>query len=642
MNQKNKSSLHPAGIRQLAPLILVAVAAAFATGAYLQALHYPFIIDDPVYLSANPKLASLPAAGLWRLFTEPYNPAFEFLPLRDLSYWIDIKLFGQDPAGFRLHNLLLYLLCLPFIYGATLGLWRHFRPAEFHDAPWAAAAVTALFALHPALVESVVWISGRKYVLPDMFSMLAIWLAVRAKREQGLSPAYAAAALLAFVAVMLSKSSYVAVAPIIAVIWFLFWRDLPAQSRRRSQLLWPLAIMLEAAILMWVFIAFNQGYDSIPFYFGIEAVYRSLAIPGWLARLAFSPESRHFFYPVFEDASLPFMVALGAAVLAAAAWGLVMMFRRRSLEGFALAAFALCCAPYIQLLPHKLPSLVSDRYLALALWPAMLLLAALAWRLKPAPRALLLLAVALPLGLQTVVRTRDWRSAGAVIDPDLRAYPGYYMPALYKVVTVQLPQGLYREAGETADAISVPEFRAITLKLVKADQAVQTGTGTDPQPAMDLLFQLSRDLMRPPVQAGWNSPINLFWGKALDVVALDWDRLAQRFPDNVAVRYDAALFRLSAYRYQNTVDNLRFVTGSQRLPQAARGGAYRNLGVALLHNGRAAEAEAPLLTALQQSPPDLKAYCVLAQVYRQTGRPGDALRAETGCRDLAPDGGKQH
>ncbi len=636
-------NLHPAyiRIRQLAPWALIIVSAAVGTAAYLQALNFPFIIDDPVYITQNHRLATLPPAEVWRVFAEPFNSAFEFLPLRDLSYWIDMVLFGQDPAGYRLHNILLYLLCLPFVYGATLGLWRYFRPAEAASAPWAAAVVTALFAVHPALVESVVWISGRKYVLPDLFSMLALWFAVSAKREQGLSAPVAAAALLAFVAVMLSKSSYVGVALIIAIIWLLFWLDIPAQHRRRVQLLWPATVLLLGAILIKLFISFNKGYDSIPFYFGTEAISRSLGILGWLARLAISPEHRHFFYPVFEDGSLPLMVALGGIVLAGAAAGALMLFRKRSLAGFALVTFLLLCMPYMQLMPHKLPSLVSDRYLALAVWPAMLLLVALVWRLQAVPRTLVLLALAIPMCVQTVERSRDWRSAEAIIDPDLRAFPGYYMPALYKVATVQLPQGLYREANETARSISDPQFRDITLKLAKADYAVHQGAAAtgDPQEAMNLLIELSRDLMQPPEQARWNSPINLFWGKGLDILALDWDILAGQFPDNVAVHYNAALYRLSAYRYQNTVAYLRFVTESQRLPESARGAAFRFLGVALLHSGKAAEAEAPLYEALNQSPPDLKAYCVLADVYRQTNRPGQAARAEAQCRRLAPDGG---
>lgn len=617
-------------MRQLAPPMLVLIGAAIAVVAYLQAFDYPFISDDRIQIENNAKLAGLHAAELWRLFTEPYNAASEFLPLRDLSYWCDIALFGLNPAAFRLHNIILYLLCLPLVYGVTSGLWRYFRPADIASASWAAAAVTALFALHPALVESVVWISGRKYVLPNLFSMLALWFAVNARQERGFSSLHAAAALLAFVAVMLSKASYVAVAPIIAMLWLVFWRDIPPPDRHRSLLLWPLAILLMAGFLTLIFVSRSIG--TPPAYLGVEAVTRTLAVLGWLARLAVSPESRHFFYPVFEDASLPFMVGLGLAVLVTAVTGAVMILRKRSLEGFALVAFLLLCMPYMQLIPHAPPSLVSDRFLALAVWPAVLLVVSLSWRLNFAPRMALLLAIALPWGFQTMERTRDWRSFETIVDADLRTYPGYYMPAVYKIVAA-LPRGLYREASEAANGIAVAEYRDIMVRLVKADHAVNVdavSTGK-PDEAIALLHNLESALRQPPVQSRWNPPVQVVWEKCQNMLVKQWMSLARQFPDDATVRYNAGAWMSEAGYYKDAIAHLRAAAGSQYLPESARGTAFKNLGLALIGSGYIAEAEAPLRAALEQQQPDMQAYCLLSVVYKLSNRLEDAARAEADC-----------
>ena len=619
-----------ARMRQFAPLMLMLASAAVAVAAYLQAIDYTFVADDINYISNNTKLAELHLFELWRLFIEPYNDLSEFLPLRDLSYWIDIVLFGQSAAAFRGHNILLYLLCLPLIYGATLGLWRYFRPADAASAPWAAATVTALFALHPALVESVVWISGRKYVLPNLFSMLALWFAVNARREHGFSSPHAAAALVAFVAVMLSKASYVAVAPVIAMLWVVFWRDIQVSKRRRSLLLWPFSILLLAGFMVRVFIASSKETEQ--FYFGIESITRILAVLGWLTRLAISPESRHFLYPVFEDPYLPFMVSIGVVVLATAAASGVMLLRKRSLEGFALAAFLLLCMPYMQMLPYGAPSLVTDRFLTLAIWPAILLLVALSWRLKPLPRATLLLAIALPWVFQTAERPRDWSSNEAILDADLRAYPGYYMPALYKIIIVQLPRKQHGEAMATANGIAAPELRDIMAGLIKADNATTFADSTgNPQEAMALLWKLGFDHKLRPAQAKWNSPINLFWAKKQDMLEYEWKFLVKRFPDDVSVRYNAGLWMLENHKSKDSVAHLRVATESQLLPEAVRGTAFKNLGLALLRSGQVVEAEAPLRAALEQSPPDLRAHCLLSKVYQQTKRFEEAARAEAGC-----------
>jgi hypothetical protein len=96
---------------QFGPLIFVLASTILAIVSYLQALQYPFVSDDISYIVENSKLSELRLGELWRLFVEPYNDFSEFLPLRDLSYWFDITLFGQNPAAFRLHNIILYLVC---------------------------------------------------------------------------------------------------------------------------------------------------------------------------------------------------------------------------------------------------------------------------------------------------------------------------------------------------------------------------------------------------------------------------------------------------------------------------------------------------------------------------------------------------
>lgn len=59
--------------------------------------------------------------------------------------------------------------------------------------------------------------------------------------------------------------------------------------------------------------------------------------------------------------------------------------------------------------------------------------------------------------------------------------------------------------------------------------------------------------------------------------------------------------------------------------------AFVSLGLAMMNSGHIAEAEAPLRAALEQTPPDLRAYCSLAEVYKQSGRFEEAARAGANC-----------
>jgi hypothetical protein len=533
-------------IRPSLPWILVLFGAAIAVGAYLQALNYPFVSDDIPYITHNTKLSELPLTQLWRLFVEPFNMYSEFLPLRELSYRLDMALFGINAPAFRLENILLYLLCLPLVYCMTSWLWDYFHPEDKLNARWIAAAVTVLFVLHPSHAEAVVWISGRKDVLSTLLSLLALWFSILARREQGLAMPYAVAALVALLAAILSKASSVAVAPVIAMIWLMFWRDVPAQARRYSVLLWPLASIVLAGGMAMIFAGFTT--QRVPFYFGVEVITRTLAILGWLGRLAVSPESRHICYPVLDDPYMPGMVILGLLILIATLAGAVTLLRKRSLEGFALVSFLLLCLPSLQLIPYSPPSLASDRWIALACWPVLLLTVSLAWRLKPWPRITLLLVFVLSFAFQTINRASDWSSEDHLWDVDMRAYPGYYVPTYIKITLQPLGgPASYDRVLKMAESISDPDAKRITIALINSDRAVfGTDSQGDPRDAIASLKYVESLLGHPPAKIKWDAAMQNFWRDSQSKLTNLWQHLVSSFPNNPSVHYGAATSR----RYQ--------------------------------------------------------------------------------------------
>ena len=207
------------------------------------------------------------------------------------------------------------------------------------------------------------------------------------------------------------------------------------------------------------------------------------------------------------------------------------------------------------------------------------------------------------------------------------------MPAVFKISSFQLPRGQYRDAEIVAGRITTPEVRNIMFQIIKAHHggdadAAETGKL---QEAMTALWMLRRNLGQPPVQARWNQPLNNLWIKMPSILAIEWGYLATRFPDDASVRYNAGLWMLDALRYQDAVTYLRSATKSQSLPISVRGIAFEGYGLALLYSGQVAEAEAPLLAALKQTPAELRAYCSLSEVYKLSGRSEDAARARANC-----------
>lgn len=102
----------------------------------------------------------------------------EYQPVRDVTYLLDIALWGGKPFGFHLTNLLLFTLVVLLVYRLSLRLLsRCCRGA----APPATVATggALLFALHPLRSEVVAWITQRNTLLATLCGLLSLLLFCR-------------------------------------------------------------------------------------------------------------------------------------------------------------------------------------------------------------------------------------------------------------------------------------------------------------------------------------------------------------------------------------------------------------------------------------------------------------------------------
>jgi len=132
--------------RQLALAALIAM----ATGvAYLPAMHNGFVWDDDVHVITNVNLRSVD--GLTRIWLVPRSLP-QYYPLVHTTFWIEYQLWGPDPTGYHVVNVLLHAL-------NSVLLWIILRRLSVPGALFAAL----VFAVHPVHVESVAWVRSRKY-----------------------------------------------------------------------------------------------------------------------------------------------------------------------------------------------------------------------------------------------------------------------------------------------------------------------------------------------------------------------------------------------------------------------------------------------------------------------------------------------
>jgi Flp pilus assembly protein TadD len=145
---------------------LIGLTLAFLTLAvFAQVAGFGFVeFDDGKYVVDNPHIRQgLTFRSISWAFSTMYFANWH--PLTWISYLLDYEIFGLNPMGYHLTNLLFHVLnvCLFFVV-------LHNLTGSFPRS----ALVAALFAVHPLHVESVAWVSERKDVLSTFFGILAI------------------------------------------------------------------------------------------------------------------------------------------------------------------------------------------------------------------------------------------------------------------------------------------------------------------------------------------------------------------------------------------------------------------------------------------------------------------------------------
>lgn len=152
--------------------ILIAVGCSLIYG---QSLGFDFVnLDDDIYVYENPQVTGgFTAKGFAWAMTAFH--ASNWHPLTWISHQIDASFFGAASAGPHAVNVILHIVNSILLFVLLKRITAHL---------WPSAMVAAIFAFHPAHVESVAWIAERKDVLSTLFWLLTTWTYVSYTRDR--------------------------------------------------------------------------------------------------------------------------------------------------------------------------------------------------------------------------------------------------------------------------------------------------------------------------------------------------------------------------------------------------------------------------------------------------------------------------
>jgi protein O-mannosyl-transferase len=448
---------------------VLGVALLLALVAYGNAPAGKFVYDDNAQIVNNQYIQH--GQYFWKAFTadvwafkgESSEPVSNYWrPLFVIWMSLNFSLFGLNAPAWHVANIILHLLVIALAYRVLLTL--KVRPLVCAIAVW-------LFAVHPAHVESVTWISGSPDLLVSAFMLGSYLCYLRARGEP--RRLRWAGALALYVAALLSKEIAV-VFPAIIFGTELALRDLkraPLSHTMRAAFRPAVPFLLAAALFIFArYQVMHSLHVEIPGAPSLLSVVLTAPSLLWFyVRQTFFP---FFLGPTYglravDAANLSLTnFVLPLLLVVALAYGAYLLWRRRAAYRIGLIWFLLPLAPVFDIRSFVSEDLAHNRYLYLPLLGALVILSAglleiiervRRSQLKTTPAATLAVGGLLAVGLipLTLRYNAVWSDDVALWEDGVRVDPSSALPS------AQLGEA-YRKAVRLAEA-RVALARALEL-----------------------------------------------------------------------------------------------------------------------------------------------------------------------------------
>lgn len=303
--------------------------------AYGNTLNHSFVGDDNDIIVNNPLLEKLDNIPLFFISEDKVVALTGYYrPLTYVSFALDRAIWGLNPLGFNITNLVLHILVALLFYATILALFRKERLA---------LVAAVIFALHPIAGETVNFhAGGRNTLLSACFALLALLFYIKGKRV----PAVAC-----FTFAIFSKE-FALLLPLV----FLFY-DYRLQQKKASFSAYILYLIPIVFYLTLRSLAVQQSNFLDAFRFSKQLWMTPYLVVRYLLNMIYP-----FQLKVMYDESTNIYICILCLLVVILLAGFIVMFRKNQELPFSAYWFLLFLLPVANIIPIPAKTLIADRY----------------------------------------------------------------------------------------------------------------------------------------------------------------------------------------------------------------------------------------------------------------------------------------